>query len=149
MVCIRWVWGFATNILFFGVGAFGSCRATIGAARCLAINRCLQPLPPITDMSHLAINQQFTYGVVSEGFCFAIMLQKFSRNLRRVRSNASGKSTEISGHFQTTFCNDPFPNDPISESLKLIRHLQSLSRGLPTLPGLPWCWQTWVNIWGN
>ena len=71
--------------------------------------------------------QQFTYGVVSEGvvaeslrkFCgnFAEICKKYvSLRQERVRKFC-GKFAEISRGLRKIFCNDPFPNDPISELL--------------------------------
>ena len=74
-----------------------------------------------------AIHQQFTYGVVSEGV-FAESLRKFCGKLRkfyqkyvllrqeRVRKFC-GKLQTFRGNLQKIFCNDPFPNDPMSELL--------------------------------
>ena len=64
--------------------------------------------------SVFAFFQQFTYGVVSEWF-FAEILRKVAK----IRLIASGKGAEIlwkfSRHSRKHFCNDPFPNDPISQ----------------------------------
>ena len=67
-------------------------------------------------------SQQFTYGVASEGV-FAESLRKFCRhsaeNLQKFRFNASSAESlrKFRGNLQNIFCNDPFPNDPISELL--------------------------------
>ena len=51
------------------------------------------------------------------------ILRKVRGSLQqKIRLIASGKGAEtlqkFRGYFQTNFCNDPFPNDPISELLK-------------------------------
>ena len=72
--------------------------------------------------------QQLTYGVVSEGvvaeslrkFCgnFAEICREYvSLHQERVRKFC-GKFAEISRRLRKIFCNDPFPNDPISKLLK-------------------------------
>ena len=65
--------------------------------------------------------QQFTYGVVSEGF-FAESLRKFCGKFaeicKEMRFIVPGKGAEIlrkvRGNLWKFFWNDPFPNDPIS-----------------------------------
>ena len=73
--------------------------------------------------------QQYTYGVVSEGV-FAESLRKFCGKFaeicrkyvllrqERVRKFC-GKLRKFRGKLRKIFCNDPFPNDPISELLKI------------------------------
>ena len=66
-------------------------------------------------------NQQFTYGVVSKGV-FAESLRKFCGKFAEICKEMSviapGKGAEIlrkfRGNVRNIFCNDPFPNDPIS-----------------------------------
>ena len=95
--------------------------------------------------------QQLTYGVVSEGF-FAESLRKFCGKfaenyvlLRQERARKfCGKFAEIRGNLRKIFCNDPFPNDPISE-LSILKHYYRrqgvacisylfLFSGLPEIP---------------
>ena len=70
-------------------------------------------------------SQQFTSGVVSEGVfaeSFWKFCGKFAEICQKMRSVASGKgaeilrkAAEISRKFtRNIFCNDPFPNDPIT-----------------------------------
>ena len=77
--------------------------------------------------------QQFTYGVVSEGvfaesllkFCgkFAKIYAKITKKKRNVLMRQEkgakfcGKLRKFRGNLRNFFCNDPFPNDPISELL--------------------------------
>ena len=61
------------------------------------------------------ITQQLTYGVVSKGV--------FAESLRKVRGNyvllRQERVRKFCGNLRKIFCNDPFPNDPISKLLKL------------------------------
>ena len=94
--------------------------------------------------------QQFTWGVVSEGF-FAESLRKFCRKFaelcREIRSIAPGKGAEIlrkvcrnfAEILRNIFCNDPSPNDPISELLICAQTLRKL-RGP--------CQQVWGRLSG-
>ena len=94
-------------------------------------------------------SQQFTYGVVSEGVV-AEILRKFCGNLQEIRFIASGKGAEIlrkvCGNFveiAKIFCNDPFPNDPISELLKITKTnfgLQAASGGVGIFHVKEWGW---------
>ena len=96
----------------------------------------IRPPPPIPEkLLNLPgkLNQQFTYGVVSEGvfaessrkFCgkFAeICNNKKKRLLRQERlrkfcRNSAESLQKLRGNLRKVFCNDPFPNDPISELL--------------------------------
>ena len=45
-------------------------------------------------------------------------LEKHVLLLRERDQNFCGKFAEVLRNVQTNFCNDPFPNDPISESLR-------------------------------
>ena len=72
--------------------------------------------------------QQLTYGVVSEGV-FAESLRKFCGNSaessRKRHFIAPGKGAEslrkFHGNLRKIFCNDPFPNDPISAFLTRVK----------------------------
>ena len=85
-------------------------------------------IAPKSLKSKTKLGQQFTSGVVSkrvsaeslQKFCF-----KLCRNLQKICSIAPGKGTEILQRSLRKFrrilrkflCNDPFPNNPISELL--------------------------------
>ena len=68
--------------------------------------------------------QQLTYGVVSEGV-FAESLRKFCGKFAETRfycarkgcGNSAESLRKFRGNLRKIFCNDPFPNDPISELL--------------------------------
>ena len=76
-------------------------------------------------------NQRITYGVVSEGFflrkCFfvwkfcgvfaEIATKKTFYCIRKECGNSEKSLQKFLGKFLTNFCNDAFPNDPISELL--------------------------------
>ena len=65
-------------------------------------------------------DQQFTYGIVSEGF-FAEILWKAREKyvlLRQERARKfCAKLRKFRGNLRKIFCNDPFPHDPKSELL--------------------------------
>ena len=73
--------------------------------------------------------QQLTYGVVSEGV-FAESLRKFCGNsaessqrttfycARKGCGNSAESLRKFHGNLRKIFCNDPFPNDPISVLLR-------------------------------
>ena len=68
--------------------------------------------------------QQLTYGVVSEGV-FAEILRKFCGKFaettfycaRKGCGNSAESLRKFRRNLRKIFCNDPFPNDPISELL--------------------------------
>ena len=72
-------------------------------------------------------SQQFTYGVVSEGvfaeslrkFCgkFAEIFKKYALVRQERARKFCGKLRNFAEILRKSFCNDPFPNDPISELL--------------------------------
>ena len=88
-------------------------------------NSAREPEELLRSGASKSLSQQFTYGVVSEGvvaeslrkFCgdFAEICKKYvPLRQERVRKFC-GKFAEISRRLRKIFCNDPFPNDPISE----------------------------------
>ena len=90
---------------------------------------------PVSVPKNGSDGQQFTYGVVCEGF-FGESLRKFCgkfAEIWKMRFVASGKGAEIlqqfakfRGHLRNIFCNDPFPKDPISS--ELLRRFRFLFR---------------------
>ena len=79
-------------------------------------------------------NQQLTYGVVSEGV-FAESLRKFCGKFadntfycaRKGCGNSAESLRKFHGNLRKMFCNDPFPNDPISVVLKKVNILRNES----------------------
>ena len=65
--------------------------------------------------------QLFTYGVVlAKGFLRKVCA-RWRGNSRKVCGNFLEICRSVSGNLQKCFCNDPFPNDPISEWLNFIQ----------------------------
>ena len=66
------------------------------------------------------MSQQFTYGVVSEGFLVEI-LRKMCGNVHKCGLLRQERVRNFHRNFaeilEKIFCNEPFPNDPISELL--------------------------------
>ena len=88
-------------------------------------NELRLPIPiPVFLKGRETISQQLTYGVVSEGV-FAESLRKFCGKFAETTFYCARKGCGISaeslrkfrGNLRKFFCNDPFPNDPISELL--------------------------------
>ena len=78
-----------------------------------------------TPAVHHVIYQQLTYGVVSEGVFgnSAENSRKFPENMfycvRKGCGNSAESLREFRENLRTIFCNDPFPNDPISALLNI------------------------------
>ena len=114
---------------FRSLSSHGLATSRVGG-KCV----CLKARPPIYqfggallgEVRFLArlicqICQQFTYG--AQRFFFAEILRKVRGSLQTyvycVRKGC-GNSAESCGNSEQIFCNDPFLNDPIGESLNLV-----------------------------
>ena len=65
-------------------------------------------------------------GSLATGFCgkFAEILRKFLGNTFYCSRKFCGNLQKIGGNFRKFSCNDPFPNDPISELLRILPEAQ-------------------------